>query len=297
MARKKTTPKVITTNYSSMLELIDTVSANVEPLTKLSKPFASLKTSSGWNGTKNIDEAIQQATTGNSELLRKMSYDKINKPATQSEDQKIGRKRQYNYNGSSVSVGRALRGLPKAMIQRKATNTTNKILNIVFFSAVLSDITTEQICNFGSVVVNDILDLERCGYRCNILHVCNIKNRYDNNIYNVVTKIKSASQPVNRNTLTFPLVSPSMLRRLIFADMERVAYFGGVSFVKRVIDEGTYGQIVHIENIEEAKVLLSKIGIANFDRAYALQLNPYATKGYYLDKNATTWTEIKSAEQ
>nr|DAY87060.1 MAG TPA: hypothetical protein [Caudoviricetes sp.] len=124
----------------------------------------------------------------------------------------------YDVVGYQCSVPRYLQGIPTNMINKKAVSQKNKVITInkmCSYSACVSSSTMKT----ESVKVLQLVNrLEKQGYRVNLNVIFGSRKRNT-----VVTKvrIKTSSQRLNIKQTAFPLVHPSMLRRMIFAVWER----------------------------------------------------------------------------
>lgn len=125
----------------------------------------------------------------------------------------------YSMQGYQACVPRYLQGMPDSMISNKRIVTKQKVLNIVKDFGYSGATSTETIENESIKVLKVVNDLESRGYRVNlsIVFVSNGR-RYTG----MQIKIKNASQRMNIKQMAFPLVHPSMFRRIVFGLIERL---------------------------------------------------------------------------
>jgi len=126
----------------------------------------------------------------------------------------------YDVCGAVPDVAAFLGGEPECMLRvedEERVGTHGNVLEIVINIGALSDVEAEEI-NFRGAGIASIIDvLEQLGYYCNVTLVsratdyggkCGI--RYD--IY-----LKGSSEPFDVDKFAFAVISPAMLRRVIFS--------------------------------------------------------------------------------
>ena len=124
----------------------------------------------------------------------------------------------YDVAGFQCSVPRYLQGIPTNMINKKSVAQKNKVITINKACCYTVMTSAEKIRTESVKVLQLVNRLEKQGYRVNLNVIFGSMKRNT-----VVTKvcIKTASQRLNIKQTAFPLVHPSMLRRIIFAVWER----------------------------------------------------------------------------
>lgn len=111
-----------------------------------------------------------------------------------------------------------LMGIPTNMVSKKVVPMKQKIVTLnksINYSAV---ITKEEIVNESIKAFKLIKKLESQNYKVNLNLVLGVaassfRNK-DTEIYYVKIRLKSANEKLNISKLSFPLIHPSMLRRL-----------------------------------------------------------------------------------
>ena len=125
----------------------------------------------------------------------------------------------YNVQGYQACVPRYLQGMPDSMISSKRVVVKQKVLNIVKDFGYSGATSTETIERESIKVLKAVNDLESKGYRVNLSIVFVSRN---NGYTGIQVKIKNASQRMNIKQMAFPLVHPSMFRRIVFGLIERL---------------------------------------------------------------------------
>lgn len=123
--------------------------------------------------------------------------------------------------GFQAIVPLYLAGVPTSMVNTKIVPVKQKVLNIVKLINYNCSIKTETIVNESIKALTVVKRLEQQGYRCNLYIGWGDSGRHGAG-REIVTKIKikSSNEKLNISKLAFPLVHPSMLRRLLFRLLE-----------------------------------------------------------------------------
>ena len=129
----------------------------------------------------------------------------------------------YDVAGFQCSVPRYLQGIPTNMIQNKRVAAKTKVANVVksfaYASTVKAEIIEEESAKFLEMVQN----MEQSGTRCNVFVTIPLYlTSYKNSIVCIDVKIKDSTQRMNIKQMAFPLMHPSMLRRIIFNVIEKL---------------------------------------------------------------------------
>ena len=98
--------------------------------------------------------------------------------------------------------------------QKQKVVTLNKSID---YNASVS---TDQIIEESIKAMQIVKKLETQGYRCNLNIVLGATAGYPSKQFVIKVRIKSANEKLNVSKLAFPLVHPSMLRRLFFRFIE-----------------------------------------------------------------------------
>lgn len=166
--------------------------------------------------TNSYEEAENLLLHGWDEMAEKMT-EKINNIKCKNE---YKNKTVYGVQGYQACVPRYLQGIPDNMVSSKRIVTKQKILNIVKDFGYSSNTSAQTIENESIKVLKTVRDLESRGYRVNlsVTFVSKCRGKY----ISMMIKIKNASQRMNIKQMAFPMVHPSMFRRIVFGMIERL---------------------------------------------------------------------------
>lgn len=164
-----------------------------------------------FSGTKSFEEAVglmrngwsQMAADLNTKLDIKMKHVQTT----------TRRKQQLGVVGFQPVVPLYLAGVPNNMISQVQVKLKSKVVDITKSINYNCKVTTETIIDESVKTLQIVKQLEASGYRVN-LNVGFGSEKYGTSIY-VKVRIKSANEKLNVSKIAFPLVHPSMLRRLI----------------------------------------------------------------------------------
>lgn len=128
-------------------------------------------------------------------------------------------KNAYGVAGYQACVPRYLQGMPDSMIYGRRVPVKDKIVTVNKSIGYAYKVKTDEIIRESVKVLQLVRDLESKGYRVN-LNV--LLGSSAGSIYTFQKiNIKKASQKLNIKQTAFPLVNPSMLRRISVAIIER----------------------------------------------------------------------------
>jgi len=168
----------------------------------------------GFTGTHSLDEAYNLLLGGDERLyaeykgLDKVSIEKvlgniINKP-----------KQINDIVGFQANVPQYLLGIPTNMINSEPKKTSQKILNIIINLTVSCGVSKEKIKKVGNLYLQVLDLLEKAGYRVN-LYIMQAEESCGYHYYSMV-RIKTDREPLNIKKCIFPIMHPSMHRRIFF---------------------------------------------------------------------------------
>lgn len=189
--------------------------------TPLNKTFQwrklySVSSDYGFTHTHSYDEAVKLLKDGwqdkAQELTKKLSVVKNQVISTQV--QKV----IYDVVGFQASVPRYLQGIPTSMVNKKLVPIKQKIITLDKDISYNCGITTEQIIEASVQTLQLIKKIEAQGIRVNLNLVWGVTAGNTKEVVKV--RLKSANERLNISKLAFPLVHPSMLRRLFFRYLE-----------------------------------------------------------------------------
>ena len=124
--------------------------------------------------------------------------------------------------GYQAIVPLYLQGVPNNIVSKKMLPVKQKVITLNKSSDSSCGVSANQIIDESVKAMQIVKKLEAEGYRCNLNMVLGSTACYDAEKKQFIMKvrIKSANEKLNVSKLAFPLVHPSMLRRLFFRFME-----------------------------------------------------------------------------
>lgn len=168
-----------------------------------------------WYGTANYLEAYKLLTEGwipeAEKLAKKVPIKTVSSNVSKSRP-------QYSVVGSQASVPRYLQGIPTNMIDRRPQIQKQKIISLYKSLSYAAFYTTEQIEQEGIKALQIIQLLENKGYRVKLTMFWSVTANYDTATLSVT--IKQPDERLALSKMAFPLIHPSMLRRICFNWLE-----------------------------------------------------------------------------
>lgn len=192
--------------------------------TPFNKPFcwaqhSSTKTgfvATNWTKTESFDEAVLLMKRGWSDMAQKL-VNKLN--AIDKKTQPIQKRRSINsVAGYQPIVPLYLANVPTSMVSHKMVPVKQKVINITKLFNYNGSVSSDKIVDESIKVMQVVKKLEAQGYRVNVDVA--FGSEADNRQVGATIRIKSADERLNVSKLAFPLVHPSMLRRLMFRYIE-----------------------------------------------------------------------------
>lgn len=182
---------------------------------------SSVTGSQGFTKTKNFDEAVQLFKNGWSDMATKLVQKlKIIESKT---EPTMKPRNKLDVCGYQAIVPLYLQGVPNCMVNKKMVPVKQKVITINKSIDYSGGTSTENIIDESIKAMQIVKKLEAQGYRCNlniVLGTSDGSSQYGYFGFFVKVRIKSASEKMNISKLAFPLVHPSMLRRLFFRFIE-----------------------------------------------------------------------------
>ena len=189
--------------------------------TPFNEPFrwsshSSVEGSKNWTKTENFEEAVRLFKEGWSDMATKLVQklkviEKETQPTMKS-------KPTLNVAGYQAIVPLYLNGVPNNMVTKKMTPVKQKVITLTKSIDYAGNVTADQIIDESIKAMQIVKKLEAQGYRCN-LNIA-LGSKTSNKSFAIKVRIKSANEKLNISKLAFPLVHPSMLRRLFFRWIE-----------------------------------------------------------------------------
>jgi hypothetical protein len=124
-----------------------------------------------------------------------------------------------DYAGERPDIGRYLAGDPRSMIRRGAARKPKPFMTIVVSIGANCNVEAKSMWNYGAALVALIDRLESKGVRVEVYALWATTTRTARTCISVC--LKQTQDVLDINTLAFALAHPAMLRRLMFAALER----------------------------------------------------------------------------
>lgn len=177
---------------------------------------ASVENGYNFTQTKNFEEAVELMRNGwddmASELTQKL------KVATQHDAPVMKQRNVLSVQGYQPVVPLYLAGVPTNMISKQLVPAKSKVVNVTKSVDYSSSISTNTIVRESIKAMQIVKKLEAQGCRCNLFVA--IGSVEKNTSIFCKVKVKNANERLNVSKLAFPMVHPSMLRRLFFRFIE-----------------------------------------------------------------------------
>ena len=124
----------------------------------------------------------------------------------------------YDVVGFQASVPRYLQGIPTAMVNKKQIPVKRKVITLNKDISYNAGIKADQIIEASIQTLQLIKKIEAQGIRVNLNLIWGDSAGEVTELVKI--RLKSANERLNISKLAFPLVHPSMLRRLLFRFIE-----------------------------------------------------------------------------
>lgn len=181
---------------------------------------SSVSNGKSFTKTENFEEAVQLFKNGWSDMATKLVQQlKVAENETQPT---MKPKPTLSVCGYQAVVPLYLNGVPNNMVSKKMVPVKQKVITLnksIDYSAYVS---VDEIIEESIKAMQIVKKLEAQGLRCNLNIVLGARAGYgeERRQFIVKIRIKSANEKMNVSKLAFPLVHPSMLRRLFFRFIE-----------------------------------------------------------------------------
>ena len=166
--------------------------------------------------TKDFDEAVQLFKNGWSEMASKL-VQKLKVIESKTEPTMKPRT-CLGVQGYQAVVPLYLMGVPNNMVTKKMVPMKQKVITLNKSIDYSAGVSTDNIMDESIKAMQIVKKLEAQGYRCNLNLV--LGTSAGSKQFIIKVRIKSANEKLNISKLAFPLVHPSMLRRLFFRFIE-----------------------------------------------------------------------------
>lgn len=172
--------------------------------------------------------------------------------------------KQYNfYVGYVPDVKAYLEGNPLSMLNKQ--NPKRKHIDIYYNSAILGDVSTNEIFNRGAITLCLVEILENMGFSVG-LNVFTMSECNDQ-IHYAKFNLKQSGEKLNVQKLFFPLCNPSFLRRLVFRLREETSdiTYDWTYGYGRTSDDYTVRKIIDLKDNDIVICQPEELGIKGYD--------------------------------
>lgn len=177
---------------------------------------SSVTGSSDFTKTQSFDEAIELFKNGWSDMANKLTQ-KLK--VIENKTQPIMRPKNFmSVAGYQAIVPLYLQNAPNNMVNKKMVPAKQKVITLNKSIDYRGSVEAEQIIDESVKAMQVVKKLEAQGLRVNLNIV--LGSKADSKQFIIKVRIKSANEKLNVSKLAFPLVHPSMLRRLFFRFIE-----------------------------------------------------------------------------
>ncbi|NMA75095.1 MAG: hypothetical protein GX963_13305 [Bacteroidales bacterium] len=168
--------------------------------------------------TKDFNEAVELFRNGWSDMATKL-VQKL-KVIESKIEPTMKPRNVLGVAGYQVIVPLYLQGIPNNMVTKKMVPVKQKVITLNKSIDYNAGVSADRIIEESVKAMQIVKKLEAQGYRCNLNIVLGTTAGYPSKQFVVKVRIKSANEKLNVSKLAFPLVHPSMLRRLFFRFIE-----------------------------------------------------------------------------
>lgn len=168
--------------------------------------------------TESFEEAVNLFKNGWSDMASKL-VQKLKVIESKTEPTMKPRN-QLGVCGYQAIVPLYLQGVPNNMMNKKMVPVKQKVITLNKSIDYHGGVSADTIVEESIKAMQIIKKLEAQGYRCNLNIVLGSSAGWPEKQFIIKVRIKSANEKMNISKLAFPLVHPSMLRRLFFRFIE-----------------------------------------------------------------------------
>ena len=169
-----------------------------------------------WTGTSSYEEAVSLFKNGWQDMAKTLTKS-IKVKQNQVENAQV-QKVMYDIVGFQASVPRYLQGIPTSMINKKLVPVKQRVITLNKDISYNAMVRTDDIIEASVQTIHLIKKIEAQGIRVNLNLIWGSGAGETREVIKI--KLKSANERINISKLAFPLVNPSMLRRLCFRYFE-----------------------------------------------------------------------------
>lgn len=202
--------------YNSLTEFYDYITNT--PLNETFKwnRLSSVENDYSFSQTHSFEEATDLFKNGWQDMSEKLTQ--MLKTEMGKMEKVMVSKNIISVQGYQPIVPLYLNGIPANMVSRKMQPMKQKVITLNKSITYSGGTSTDTIIAESIKAMAIIKKLENQNYRCNLNIILGTEEPGKG--YTIKVRIKSANERLNISKLSFPLVHPSMLRRLFFRFIE-----------------------------------------------------------------------------
>ena len=171
-----------------------------------------------WTKTESFEEAVSLFKNGWSDMATKLVQKlKIIESKT---EPTMKPRNKLDVCGYQAIVPLYLQGVPNCMVNKKMVPVKQKVITLNKSLDYNGGTSSDKIVEESIKAMQIVKKLESQGFRCNLNIVLGTSAGWPEKQFIIKVRIKSANEKMNISKLAFPLVHPSMLRRLFFRFIE-----------------------------------------------------------------------------
>lgn len=180
------------------------------------KPLSSVNGSYKFTKTKSYEEATKLLQDGWDDMANEL-VKKLKVEQNQIVDAQV-KKILFDVVGFQASVPRYLQGIPTSMVNKKLVPVKQRVITLDKDISYNCGISADEIIKASVQTLHLIKKIEAQGIRVNLNLIWGIRAGKTKEVIKI--RLKSANERLNISKVAFPLVHPSMLRRLCFRYVE-----------------------------------------------------------------------------
>lgn len=177
---------------------------------------ASVTGSYEFTKTRNFDEAKDLLFKGWDAGAKKLTSEL--KVANAKAQDKFVQRAVFDVVGFQASVPRYLQGIPTNMVNKVNVKQKQRVVTLSKMLTYQARVKADEILEDSVKFLQIVQAIERKGIRVNVNVIFHTIKQNEEIFYKV--RIKSSSERLNISKMSFPLIHPSFLRRIIFRAME-----------------------------------------------------------------------------
>lgn len=213
--------KIVSEHFKSISEMMDIITKRPNNKVMESQNSSSRKGEKAWYGTASFEEAVDLMQTGYKDVLPRIKEGlNTSMKALSKQFARSDMRRPRNLPiGFIPNVPNAILNLPDSMIDIRLTPQKRKTLTITYVMAGNCGCKAEMWIKAGVALLTAIKIVERRGISVKIDASFYCGSSDGETVMGSVT-VKHFGQPLDLQKLCFPLVHPSMFRRIGFKFLE-----------------------------------------------------------------------------